>query len=144
MDVVYSIDDDKLLSDEENSPSNQFENFPLVPFAIPGSGSFSFQVPTPRKKKKKRKKTHTLLDKSLIESIRPQLRFVDLEKVAGFLSPQVLTLHPGPDSNHPLDMYFEVHIHSLSLVSGFPYILSLVDFLNYYEIAPGQLIPNSH
>ncbi|XP_019178796.1 PREDICTED: uncharacterized protein LOC109173927 [Ipomoea nil] len=99
------------------------------------------------KKKKKRKASYSVLDKSLVLSIQPQLGGRDWNDIRGLLSPDVLTLPPDPRGNitdPPLDKYFGVHLLSLQVGLRFPLHRFVIDFMNHYEIAPGQLVPNGH
>ncbi|XP_019184150.1 PREDICTED: uncharacterized protein LOC109179034 [Ipomoea nil] len=143
MDATPLIDIGELDFDEEYlCDDSPLDNFPPIPFSVGSS------TPGPQqKRKKKRKASYSALDKSLILSIRPQLGGRDWDDISGLLSPDVLTLPPDPRGNitePPIDKYFGVHLLSLQVGLRFPLNRFVVEFMNHYEIAPGQLVPNGH
>ncbi|XP_031127607.1 uncharacterized protein LOC116029703 [Ipomoea triloba] len=145
-DDLPSSDDDEEYLPDDNDLTTSFKNFPHIPYTH-GPSPSNLQVPKTRQKRKRRVAPHSPLDNSPIALIRPQLDPQDLKDTQGVVGPNILTLNSDLDANimnHPRDTYFGVHILSMQLGLRFPLHSFLIEFLNYYEIVPGQLVLNGY
>ncbi|VFQ73449.1 unnamed protein product [Cuscuta campestris] len=88
----------------------------------------------------------TLLVDSLIRECKCDLSSDEFLRVVRYAGPLVTVRRPTPDESvfDAPPGYFAIHLKSLESGFRFPLESLVIDFFNYFDFLPCQLVPNSH